>query len=235
MCRILPTSAHWPCHGVILGGLAAVIFWLPAGRAEDRHAEKWAKTIADFEEQDRRAPPQPGGVVFVGSSSIRLWNLAESFPDHHCLNRGFGGSRLTDVVKFMDRIVIPYKPRVVVLYAGDNDLAAQRTPTQIRDDYRSFVNHLHAALPETLVVWISIKPSPKRWALRELAEQANVLVRAEIERGRNQVEVDIWSAMLDASGQPRPELYADDQLHLSRAGYALWTARVRPHLLPQDP
>lgn len=221
------------CLSHLLGLFGGVLFVACCCRwagAQEPALNKWAAALKAFEDQDRITFPAPGGVVFVGSSSIRLWNLQESFPGKNCINRGVGGATLAEVVKLIDRIVLPYQPRVVVLYAGDNDLAAKRTPEQIRDDYRSFVNHVQGALPEAQIVWIAIKPSPKRWALREQALQANRLVRAEIARGHHQVEIDLWNAMLDETGQPRSMLYAKDQLHLSPSGYALWTERLRSYV-----
>jgi lysophospholipase L1-like esterase len=125
------------------------------GRVTDR----WESAIRAFEEQDRREPPPTGTNVFVGSSSIRLWKLADSFPDHAFVNRGFGGSHLADSVRHADRIVTPYKPRVVVVYAGDNDLAAGKSPETVRDDYRQFVDRVRTKLPDATIVYISIKPA----------------------------------------------------------------------------
>jgi lysophospholipase L1-like esterase len=203
----------------------------PQLHSADAATGKWEKAIAAFEQQDRQSPPPSGANLFVGSSSARLWKLDEAFPGVPCLNRGFGGSQLADVMTYVDRIVIPYRPRVIVLYAGDNDVAQGRTPEQVRDSYRTFVARVQASLPETKIVWVSIKPSPKRWSLREVAQAANALVRKEIAAGKNQVEVDVWQPMLGDDGQPRTELYVQDQLHLSPAGYAIWNEKVRGQLL----
>lgn len=121
---------------------------------------QWEPDIAQFEAQDRASPPRPGSIVFVGSSSIRMWaTLDRDFPGVPVLNRGFGGSEAGDVGQFAERIVVPYKPPVVVFYAGDNDLAAGKTPAQVLDAFRSFVATMHRELPSTRVVFVSIKPS----------------------------------------------------------------------------
>src|SRR5687768_5916552 len=138
--------------------------------------DKWAKEMAAFEEQDRK-DPAVGGVVFVGSSSIRLWDLKKSFPDVPALNRGFGGSVIPDSVARVDLLVIRHKPQIVVFYAGDNDIAAGRTPQQVFDDYKAFVSKVHAALPATRIAFIAIKPSIQRWALVDKVRAANALVR----------------------------------------------------------
>src|SRR5436309_324109 len=128
-------------------------------------ADRWEAAIRKFEEADRKSPPAPGQVVFIGSSSIRLWKLAESFPHVPALNRGFGGSQLSDAARYAERIVTPYKPRVVVLYGGDNDLAAGKKPEMVRDDYKNFGTAGGDKLQQLKSDFIAIKPSPKRRAL----------------------------------------------------------------------
>jgi lysophospholipase L1-like esterase len=200
----------------------------PAMR-EPATAVSFEPEIQAFEAADRQIPPAPGGIVFVGSSSVRLWpNLVGDFPDSPVLNRGFGGSTLPDVIYFAPRIVLPYRPRLVVLYAGDNDLAAGRTPEQVAADYRTFVRLVRDALPATRVVFVSIKPSPSRWAIHEQIERANALVARAVGRDTLATFVDVYTPMLGASGYPRPELYQADSLHMTAAGYALWRTRLTP-------
>ena len=193
-------------------------------------ADRWEPAIKAFEDQDRKTPPAAGANVFVGSSSVRMWKLDLSFPKHVVINRGFGGSQLGDSVRFADRIVIAYQPRVVVLYAGDNDLNAGKSPAAVFADYRAFRDKVHAALPETKIVFVSIKPSPSRWKLREKALEANSLIREEIEKGQGQVFVDVWTPMLGEDGTPRAELFLKDQLHMNDIGYEIWTKLIEPHL-----
>jgi lysophospholipase L1-like esterase len=185
--------------------------------------------IRAFEASDRSMPPQPGGVVFIGSSSIKNWtNLAADFPGVPVLNRGFGGSTLPDVVHYEDRIVLRYRPRLVVLYAGDNDLAEGRTPAQVVADYRALVARLRSALPATRLVYISIKPSPSRRQFIALAREANQRIRTDIAGDSLANYVDVFTPMLNAAGEPRPELFVADSLHLSRAGYLLWRSLLQP-------
>ena len=194
-------------------------------------ADRWEAAIKAFEMQDQKSTPAAGANVFVGSSSIRMWKLEGSFPQHACVNRGFGGSQLGDSVKYAERIVVAYKPRVVVVYTGDNDLNAGQTPEAVFTNYRAFRDKVHAALPETKIVFVAIKPSPSRWKLREKALDANRLIRDEIAKGKNQIFVDVWTPMLSEDGMPRPELFLKDQLHLNDAGYAIWSKLVQPHLV----
>ncbi len=217
------------CVGLIGSGTMPLRAQTAAETAANE--DRWEATIRKFEASDKESPPLPGGNLFVGSSSIVKWDLAGAFPDVLCVNRGFGGSKLPDVLKYVERIVTPHKPAVVVLYCGDNDIGSKRTPEQVRDDYRSFVEQVRGILPEAKIVWISIKPSPKRWEFREQAQRANQLVRESQEGKPGEVYVDVWTPALSAAGEPQPELFVKDQLHLAPAGYAIWNAAVRPHLV----
>jgi lysophospholipase L1-like esterase len=193
--------------------------------------DKWTAAIDKFTKADATTPPPRGAVVFIGSSSIVKWtSLATDFPDHKVINRGFGGSELADCVFYLDRIAIPYHPRVVVLYAGDNDLHAGKTPEAITADFAAFCQKIHAALPATRIVFIAVKPSPSRWKIREPQEEANALIAAHCAKDPRCAFVDVWKPMLDAKGQPRPELFLADRLHMNPAGYAVWAPLVAPHL-----
>lgn len=191
---------------------------------------KWEKEIAALEAGDTKQPPPSEGILFVGSSSIRLWKLANSFPDMPVINRGFGGSQLADSVHFVPRIVAPYKPRIVVLYAGDNDIAAGKSPEQVAGDYRQFVEAVRKELPETRIVYIGIKPSIQRWALIDKVRATNKLIADFAATDEKQTFIDIDGPMLGDDGQPRPELYQKDGLHLTAAGYEIWTNLLLPHL-----
>ena len=193
--------------------------------------EKWADAINKFTTADATNPPPENGVVFVGSSSIVRWaSLARDFPGVPVINRGFGGSQLEDSVYYLDRIVLPYKPRIVVLYAGENDLNAGKTPEAVAADFKEFATRVHAKLPQTRIVYIAMKPSPSRWKIKDKLVRGNALIAAHCARDKRMVFADIYTAMLDAQGQPRPELFVKDMLHMNEAGYALWTPIVAPLL-----
>jgi lysophospholipase L1-like esterase len=224
---------------VVLGALLAA----PLLAEPPRSFERWEQEIAKIEQRDAKQPPAPGGVVFVGSSSIRLWDLEQSFPGIDAVNHGFGGSTIADSVHFVERLVLKFKPRTVVFYAGDNDLAGSKespalTPQQLLHDFQAFTQAIHKELPETKVIFIPVKPSVARAKLLPQQMTANRLIREAIERDAQQrsdksprmVYLDIVSPMLDAQGKPRPELFIDDGLHLNAAGYALWNERLLPHL-----
>jgi lysophospholipase L1-like esterase len=193
-------------------------------------ADRWAKEMAAFEEQDRAAPAAPGGIVFVGSSSIRLWDLRKWFPGLPALNRGFGGSEIADSLRHVDLLVLKHKPRTVVFYAGDNDIAAGKTPRTVADDFRAFASKVHAALPKTRIVFIGIKPSLQRWAMVARVREANALIRQLCERDDRLGFADVDGPMLGWDEKPRQDLLVADGLHLSPKGYELWTTLVRPFL-----
>lgn len=191
---------------------------------------RWEKAIAAFEEQDRKQAPPKNAYLFAGSSSIRLWNLPRSFPDLDVINRGFGGSQIADTVHFAPRIILKQQPRMVLLYAGDNDIAAGRTPEQVLADFKALVQAIHNTLPKTRVAFLSIKPSLARWKLWDPVQKANSLVKAFCMEDRRLLYIDMGAGMLGPDGKPRPELFVKDGLHLSPEGYALWATLVKAEL-----
>lgn len=192
----------------------------------------WQDSFDAFAAADQLRAPQPGGVVFVGSSSIRLWSDLEAqfntLP--MVIKRGFGGSRMSDCTEHLQRLVIPYKPRLVIVYAGDNDLAEGRAPQQVLASYAAFVEAVRKELPDTRIAYLSIKPSPLRAALMPLALETNRLIAAYSAAQPRLDYIDVYSKMLDDNGRPRAELFRTDALHLNDAGYALWKAVIASHL-----
>ncbi len=186
--------------------------------------------IAAFEKWDRQNAVPRDAILFVGSSSIRLWQTAESFPELPVINRGFGGSTVADVNRYADRIVVKYKPPVVVLYAGDNDIAAGKSPQQVFSDFKQFVEHVGKELPDTNIIYLSIKPSPSRAKLWPKAMQANSLIEDFMESKPQLTYVDIATPMLGDDGKPRKELFLDDDLHMNEAGYKIWDEVLGSHL-----
>ena len=201
----------------------------PAAAVSD--SLQWEPDIAAFEQADSVVRRRPGGVVFVGSSSIRLWDsMADDFPEVATINRGFGGSRVRDSTYYADRIVTPYQPSAIVFYAGDNDLFEGRTPKQVRDDFAAFVDKVREQLPTTRIAFVSIKPSPSRAQLLPQTREANALVRDFANDAPNVDYLDVFLPMLDSQGQPREELFVADRLHMNASGYAIWAGVVRPWL-----
>jgi hypothetical protein len=195
------------------------------------NAERWAETIAKFAEADENEPPPQGGILFVGSSSIRMWKLEKYFPDLPAINRGFGGSEICDSVFYFDKLVARHKPKVVVFYAGDNDMAGGKNAARVLTDFRSFDKLMKEKLPEARLVYIAIKPSIARWGLAGEMVDANRRIATACETDKRRLRfVDVWQPMLDEDGKPRKELFLKDGLHLNDAGYRLWTKLVEKHV-----
>jgi lysophospholipase L1-like esterase len=192
---------------------------------------RWEKEIAACEQMDRTNPPPRGGLLFIGSSTIRLWKtLAQDFPDHRVINRGFGGSQIVDATHFAERVIFPYAPRMILLRAGGNDLWAGKSPEQVFADFQEFVKKVHARLPDTDIVFISLSPSIARWKQAEQEKALNGLVEDYV-RGKAHLKyLETYPMVLGADGQPRPELFVADQLHFNAEGYRLLAERVRPCL-----
>lgn len=192
---------------------------------------KYEKEIEAFEAADRKSAPPQGAVLFIGDSGIRMWKtLAEDFPDQKVINRGFGGSQMADSVYFADRIVIPYKPRLIVFRAGGNDITAGRTPEQLLADFQAFVDKVREKLPQTRIAFFSLNPNPARWSQAEVRKKANALIKAYVESGKDLDFIEVWDQFLGPDGKPREELFIKDRLHNNAEGYKLYTEAVKPHL-----
>ena len=192
-------------------------------------ASRWEPEIRAFENRDRTNPPPQNAVLFLGSSSIRKWGaLAKDFPGVRVINRGFGGSEIHDSTEFAGRIVFPYHPRIIVFYAGDNDLAAGKSPDQVVAEYTNFIATVHAQLPAARILFLSIKVSPARWNLNEKMVATNRRIAAI--KASWLSYVDIYSLLLDANGKPRQDLFLKDGLHPNEKAYRLWAAKIRPLL-----
>lgn len=190
---------------------------------------KWEPAIAAFEAADKLNPPAPGSTLFIGSSSIEHWkSLAADFPEVSVINRGFGGSELGDSTYFADRIVAPYHPRAVVLYAGDNDLQDGHSPTQVRDDFAAFVREVRLVDPGVPIAFVAIKPSMARKVLLPEVSQANALIKTYTATQKRVTYLDVYTPMLGDDGQPQMKWFGDDGLHMNRTGYALWIGIIKP-------
>jgi len=193
--------------------------------------QRYESDIAAFEAADRRSFPLRGGVLFVGSSTIRLWTtLAEDFPGIPVINRGFGGASIAEVLRYSDRIILPYRPQAIVLFIGGNDIADGRTPESVFKTFKQLTDKIHLALPETHLFYISINPTIARWNLQAQMDATNRLL-ADYIRGKAWMSfMDSAAHMLGPDGRPRKELLADDALHLSPEGYRMLTSLIKPRL-----
>lgn len=197
-------------------------------------AQDWEPSIRKFEEQDQVDPPKLGCIVFAGSSSIARWDtLVDEMKPLDVINRGFGGSHYSDLNQYAKRIVIAYHPRAVVVYEGDNDLepGSSKTPASVAKDARTLVQTIRAALPETWIYLISIKPSQSRLSVWPRMKEANRMIR-DFTRTQEHVQyIDVASTMFDSEGTLRADLFVEDGLHPNPKCYALWTSIIKPLLL----
>ena len=195
-------------------------------------ASPWKEAFDAFDAADKANPPREGGVVFVGSSSIRLWDGLETQFERLpvIVKRGFGGSQLADCTKNLERLVLAYKPRVVVVYAGENDLADGATPEQVLAQFEKFAEGVRKVQPDTHIAYLSIKPSPLRENLLPGIRQTNALIKQYVGTLANAQFIDVHSLMVDAKGLARSEFYRDDRLHLNADGYALWRREIAARL-----
>jgi lysophospholipase L1-like esterase len=203
-----------------------------AQRAGSSHSSApFESEILAYEKRDLTSQPPRGAFLFIGSSSIRMWNDLETvFLPKPVINRGFGGSEIRDSTFFADRIVVPYQPRMVLLYAGDNDIAAGRTADDVLEDFKQFVGKVRERLPDTKIGFISIKPSPSRWAVVDVVKDANKKIREYMRKQKRMAYIDVFSAMLGPDGQPKPELYKEDKLHPTAECYILWKKIIGSYL-----
>ncbi len=194
-------------------------------------SRRWAEELAAFDTADATSPPQPGGLLLVGSSSFRLWtNVAEAFPERQVINRGFGGSQMHELLALTERLVWPYAATEILVYEGDNDLANQKTPAQLAREFREFARLVHRHQPAATIFFVSVKPSPKRAHLLMETAAANRLVADYCAQQSWMQFIDVATPMLDSAGKLRPELFGPDALHMNEDGYALWKKVIRAKL-----
>lgn len=197
----------------------------------DPDPERYQQAIDEFIASDTRNPLTDKPVIFVGSSSIRLWKLAEYYPSLPGLNRGFGGSQLSDVNHYIEPLILKHSPSIVVLYAGENDVAQGKPAEAVLEDFKIFTEQILQALPKTQIVFISIKPSPHRWQIWSQMQKTNQTIQAFINTRDNLHYVDISAFMIDETG-PIPTLYRKDGLHMKKSGYDIWTRELNKLLIP---
>ena len=193
----------------------------------------WSDIVA-FKKSDSAAPPPQHAILFVGSSSFTKWtDVADYFPGYTIINRGFGGSTLVDVIRYAYDVILPYQPRQVVIYCGENDLAASDSVTaaDVVRRFKTLFAIIRQNLPNAVVDFVSMKPSPSRAHLMPKYQTANAQIKAFLQKQNHTGYINVYNAMLDASGHPRAELFLDDQLHMKPEGYKIWQKIIQPYLL----
>ncbi len=212
--------------------LVGIVFVPVAAGAEpaDPDPNRFAKEIEAFEAWDSKNATPSDPILFVGSSSIRMWRTHEAFPDLPVINRGFGGSHISDVLYFTDRIVLAYRPKIIVFYAGDNDIAGKKSAQHVLEDYRKFVTLVSRESPQVRFIFVTIKPSGRRWESWPEMHEANELIRTFSEKDDRLFFADLGTSLLDGEGKPDDGFFLDDRLHLNARGYAVWNKALLPIL-----
>ena len=202
-----------------------------AGERPETGANRWEDQVRAYEAQDVKSPPPEGAVLFVGSSSVRMWKrIPDDFKPMTAIARGIGGSQVSDQIHYADRLVIRYQPAQIVFYAGDNDVWAGKTPERILTDYKTFVAKVRKVLPHVPIHFLAIKPSPRRTKVWPQAKEANRLIREYAGTEASLTYIDVATPMLGVDGAPRTDIFLKDMLHLNRKGYAVWIPLVKAAL-----
>jgi lysophospholipase L1-like esterase len=216
-------------------GIACLAAWWGRDLGQPAPVGQYESAVRTYDIIDEQNPPPQEGIVCLGSSSINGWQatVAADLAPLKVVTRGLPGSTMADAVRYVDRLVLRYRPRAVVVYHGDNDIADGANPAQVRDSFNAFTAAVHAKLPETRVYVISIKPSPGRWHLWPRMARTNALLREACTRDKRLAYIDVASKMLDAKGRCREDLFRPDRIHMNAKGYHVWGDTLRPVLLNQ--
>ena len=209
------------------------LFLFIFGAAAAQHPPFY-EDIQNFKKQDSAHFPPLHAILFVGSSSLTKWTDVQNyFPNHTIINRGFGGSSLPDVIRYADEIIFPYSPKQIVIYCGENDLAASDTVTSqmVFDRFKQLFGMIRSYLHKVPLIYISIKPSPSRQHLMPKFEEANKLIKEYLKGKKKAVFVDVYHAMLNEDGTPMKDIFIEDNLHMNAKGYAIWQKIIEPYLL----
>lgn len=194
-------------------------------KAQENH---FINEIKAFRKQDSIQKPQDGMLLFIGSSSFRLWKDVKSdFNNSNILNRAFGGATLLDLIYFQNDVVLNYKPKKIFIYCGENDVASSEkvTPKMVFKRYRTFYKTLRKQFPDTPIIFVSLKPAISRWHMKDRMIATNKLINRFMSNQNNAVFVDVWDAMLE-NGEPQRDIFKEDNLHMNSKGYAIWVAKM---------
>ena len=212
----------------LLAGIAFLLLSLPA------ISQPFAGEIAAFKKQDSLSLPPKNAILFTGSSSFRLWkNIENYFPQHTIINRGFGGSTLPDMIRYVNDIIYPYEPKQILIYCGENDFAADSTlyPAQVAARFEELFNLIRSRYKKVPIAYVSMKPSPSRQHLMPKYNVANVMIRNFLKKKKRTAFIDVYKAMLLPDGKPMPDIFIQDNLHMNEKGYAIWQKIIEPYLL----
>jgi lysophospholipase L1-like esterase len=192
---------------------------------------KFTGEVASLTEKYADLDAYKGGIVFTGSSSIRLWKTLESdFPKAKIINTGFGGSQTDDLLHYLEELVINFEPKKIFIYVGENDIGASKPVRQVMNEYSLLIERVSKKHPETAFFFIGTKPSPSRWEKRVQMMALNEEVKRLAQNQDKVTYIDVWTPMINKTGTPKEELFVEDRLHMNAKGYKIWKKAVEPHL-----
>lgn len=214
--------------------LALSLFFFFTALSHAQDAPAFWKDIVAFKKKDSAQAPPKNAILFVGSSSFTKWtDVQDYFSGYTIINRGFGGSRLLDLIRYAYDVILPYQPKQVVIYCGENDLASGDHPSadEVVLRFKTLYGIIRQNLPNATIHYVSMKPSPSRKHLFAEMKRANAHIKTFLQMQKRSGFINVYDAMLDASGNPKPEIFLDDQLHMNASGYAIWKKVIEPYLL----
>lgn len=197
------------------------------------HCPAFWNDILAFKKADRAQTPPKNAILFVGSSSFTKWkDVQDYFPGYTIINRGFGGSQLTDVIRYAYDVILPYAPKQVVIYCGENDLASSPAikAEEVVLRFQTLFGIIRQNFPGTTIDFISVKPSPSRAVHFPEFRKANAQISAFLKQQKNAAFINVYDAMLNEEGKPKPEIFLNDNLHMNEKGYRIWQTIILPYL-----
>ena len=196
-------------------------------------SQPFISEINAYKKADSMYAPAKNAILFVGSSSFRLWkDYSMYFPGYPIINRGVGGASLPDIIRYTNDIIIPYHPKQVVIYCGENDFASSDSVTVlvVTNRFKTLFYAIRAQLPKVPIAFVSIKPSPSRSKYRSAIIETNAAIEQFLKRQKRTAFINVWDDMVDANGIPLPDLFLKDSLHMNASGYAIWQKKIKPYL-----
>lgn len=219
---------------IVLLLLVFVVILIAGKKSRAQSLPAFYNDIQAFKKLDEINSPAKGKILFIGSSSFTYWkDVHNYFPENTIINRGFGGSTLVDQIRYQEDIIYPYKPRQIVIYCGENDIASSDTISveTVVGRFKQLFSDIRSRLPKTSVVFVSMKPSPSRWHMQNKVKAANDAIRIFLSAQKRTAYVDVYTPMLKADGRPVPALFLSDSLHMTASGYAIWKEKIAPKLI----